>query len=175
MTPREKERMRVAFSEGKITVLVTTTVIEVGVDVPEATTMIIFHAERFGLAQLHQLRGRVGRGQGESVCVLVASEGLGPQGRRRLELLASTEDGFVLAEEDLKTRGMGDLQGLRQHGDLPLKLLNPLSDSALVDAARARAESVLQGDPLLRRSEHRPLAAWLDRLGSRNPFWSSTG
>jgi ATP-dependent DNA helicase RecG len=109
------------------------------------------------------------------VCVLVGSSGLGPQGRHRLELVASTEDGFALAEEDLKTRGMGDLQGIRQHGEMPLKLLNPLSDSALVEAARAHAEAVLQADPLLRRREHRPLAAWLDHLGSRNPFWSSTG
>ncbi len=175
MAAREKERIRKAFSSGELDVLVATTVVEVGVDVPEATLMVIHHAERFGLAQLHQLRGRVGRGERESWCVLVASPEIGEAGSRRLKLLASCDDGFELAEADLRERGMGDLSGLRQHGLAPFRVLNPLRDGALVESARARAEAVLSTDPQLTLPIHRSLSQWLDHLGSRNPFWSATG
>jgi ATP-dependent DNA helicase RecG len=175
MPAREKEHIREAFSEGSLDVLVATTVVEVGVDVPEATVMVVHHAERFGLAQLHQLRGRVGRGARKSWCVLVASREIGEAGSRRLKLLATCHDGFQLAEADLKERGMGDLLGLRQHGLAPFRVLNPLSDGVLVEAARDRAERVLQEDPELRFPAHRSLSLWLDHLGSRNPFWSATG
>ncbi|HKI83066.1 MAG TPA: ATP-dependent DNA helicase RecG [Candidatus Krumholzibacteria bacterium] len=175
MAAREKERIRKAFSTGELDVLVATTVVEVGVDVPEATLMVIHHAERFGLAQLHQLRGRVGRGERDSWCVLVASGEIGEAGSRRLKLLARCDDGFELAEADLRERGMGDLTGLRQHGLAPFRVLNPLSDGALVETARARAEAVLSTDPKLTLPLHRSLSRWLDHLGSRNPFWSATG
>ncbi len=175
MKPREKEEIRRAFQRGRLRILVTTTVIEVGVDVPEATLMIVHHAERFGLAQLHQLRGRVGRGDEPSWCVLVASRGIGQPARRRLDLLTRCDDGFRLAEEDLRERGMGELLGMRQHGEVPFQALHPLQDTELVEAARSRAEAVLHSDPRLERTEHRSLARWLDHLGGRHPFWSATG
>ena len=175
MKAREKETIRRQFQEGTLQVLVTTTVIEVGVDVPEATLMVVHHAERFGLAQLHQLRGRVGRGGEQSWCILAASRGVSSVARRRIELLAQTDDGFQLAEADLRERGMGELLGLRQHGQTPLRVLNPLQDASLVEAARTLAERLLASDPLLKKPRHRPLAQWLDHLGTRNPFWSATG
>jgi len=175
MKATEKEAIRRDFQEGRLQVLVTTTVIEVGVDVPEATLMIVHHAERFGLAQLHQLRGRVGRGGDQSWCVLVAGRDASAGARRRLQLLVECDDGFRLAEEDLKERGMGELLGLRQHGDIPFRVLHPLRDAALVESARTLSERILEKDPHLRLPAHRALATWLDHLGTRHPFWSATG
>src|SRR5437660_9164992 len=112
----EKERVMREFQQGKIEILVATTVIEVGVDVPEATVMVIEHADRFGLAQLHQLRGRIGRGAERSTCLLLYKNPLGPTAKARLNIMRETEDGFRIAEEDLKLRGEGDVLGTRQSG-----------------------------------------------------------
>ena len=149
----ERDRMMQRFREGKIAVLVATTVIEVGIDVPNATVMVIDHPERFGLAQLHQLRGRVGRGSGDSYCILLAGDRM-PD---RLKRFAATEDGFEIAELDLEERRMGDLLGARQAGDFELRHARLPADSALLERARALARRMLDQDPLLERREHQPL------------------
>jgi len=141
----EKENVMEGFRRGKIQVLVSTTVIEVGVDVPNATTMVIKHAERFGLAQLHQLRGRIGRGQEKSRCVLVAPKELTEDARERLETMVRTANGFEIAEIDLKLRGPGEFFGTRQHGELGFHLANPLRDRELLDWARREAFALVAG------------------------------
>lgn len=175
LSSRDKQAISERFESGELDVVVATTVIEVGMDVPEATLMIVHSAERFGLAQLHQLRGRVGRGGAQATCVLVQGPGVGQLGRDRLRLMTSTNDGFALAEEDLRARGMGELYGTRQHGDLPFKLLHPLQDEAILRAARETAREILANDPELSDPSHRSLRSWLDSLGARSPFWSAAG
>jgi ATP-dependent DNA helicase RecG len=147
---REKQRevMR-AFVAGELHVLVATTVIEVGVDVPNATLMVIENAERFGLTQLHQLRGRVGRGPHRSVCVLIPGPAAGRLARRRLDVLAATDDGFEIAEQDLELRGPGDAWGTRQSGLPNLKLADPARDRALLEAAAGAARALVERDALL--------------------------
>jgi ATP-dependent DNA helicase RecG len=139
------------FARGEAQMLVATTVIEVGVDVPEATVMVIEHAERFGLAQLHQLRGRVGRGAARSYCMLLYDEAVGRTARDRLAILRDTEDGFVIADEDFRLRGAGEALGTRQSGHEMARL--PLDDAAaqdrLVAIAHADAEALLTRDPAL--------------------------
>jgi ATP-dependent DNA helicase RecG len=135
----EKEQVMGAFARGELDVLVATTVIEVGVDVPNATVMVIEHAERFGLAQLHQLRGRVGRGAHRSRCLLVAHGRVSPEARARLEVLVRTGDGFVVAERDLELRGPGDVFGTRQWGLPRFRAADLLRDRELMEAARAEA------------------------------------
>src|SRR5205823_6619561 len=139
------------FRDGKIQVLVATTVIEVGIDVANATVMVIEHPERFGLSQLHQLRGRVGRGAAESFCILLGD--LSPEVRDRLELFTRTDDGFEIARADLRLRGMGDLFGERQSGVPTFRVADPLRDEALLERARAAAEQLLARDPDLAASE----------------------
>jgi ATP-dependent DNA helicase RecG len=175
MKPDEKERVAAEFGRGELDALVATTVIEVGIDIPEASLMVIHHAERFGLSQLHQLRGRVGRGSQSSRCILAVSPGVAPPALRRLRELAATSDGFRVAELDLRERGMGDLHGLRQHGDLPFRLLNPLEDALLVEQARDLATAILEQDPELQEAAHRATADWLAQMGRRNPVWSAAG
>jgi ATP-dependent DNA helicase RecG len=143
----EKDEAMRAFKEGETRVLVATTVIEVGVDVPDATIMVIEHAERFGLAQLHQLRGRVGRGSKPSSCVLLYKEPLGETAKRRLSVMRETEDGFVIAEEDLKLRGEGELLGTRQSGTPGFQVARIEFHADLLEAARDDARLVLSRDP----------------------------
>ena len=150
----EKEEIMQRFRRGEIQALVATTVIEVGVDVPNATVMVIEHAERFGLAQLHQLRGRIGRGAEKSHCILVASEPLTEEARQRLDALAGTTDGFQLAELDLKLRGPGEFFGTRQHGVRGFAIANPLRDAELLGLARREAFALVETPeqlPALRR------------------------
>ncbi|MCP8939378.1 ATP-dependent DNA helicase RecG [Alsobacter sp. SYSU M60028] len=147
MKGKEKDAAMGAFARGETTILVATTVIEVGVDVPEATVMVIEHAERFGLAQLHQLRGRVGRGSGRSTCLLLYKSGLGETARARIDTMRRTEDGFEIAEEDLKLRGEGDVLGTRQSGMPGFKLAIPDMHGELLQAARDDARLVLERDP----------------------------
>jgi ATP-dependent DNA helicase RecG len=128
------------FYDGKINILVSTTVVEVGVNVPNATVMVIENAERFGLAQLHQLRGRVGRGDTQSYCFLVSES----RYRARLNILCETEDGFKIAEEDLKLRGPGELLGLRQHGAAELKLTDLIQDGKLVEKAYELLQKIIK-------------------------------
>ena len=144
-----------AFAAGRANILVSTTVIEVGVDVPNASVMVIESAERFGLSQLHQLRGRVGRGSDKSYCILVKGQKVSKESQKRLELLCATENGFELAEEDMKMRGPGDLEGTQQSG-LPINLAiaSLARDGALLAEARTYAEQVLERDPLLERPEN---------------------
>ncbi len=148
MKPEEKDATMSAFREGGIDVLVSTTVIEVGVDVPNANIMLIYDAERFGLAQLHQLRGRVGRGEYKSYCIL-ATNSKEDHALEKLQILSRTEDGFALAEEDLKLRGPGEILGTAQSGAGELKFIEFLGDTKLVRVAREKAESVLKSDPQL--------------------------
>ena len=138
-----------AFADGSVDILVATTVIEVGVDVPDATIMIIEHAERFGLAQLHQLRGRIGRGSGKSTCILMFVGNLTQTARKRLEILRETEDGFVIAEEDLRLRGAGELLGTRQSGLPKFRLADLAMHADLIATARDDAKLVLEMDPEL--------------------------
>jgi ATP-dependent DNA helicase RecG len=161
MRPEEKDRAMQAFQAGETRVLVATTVIEVGVDVPEATIMVIEHAERFGLAQLHQLRGRVGRGTAASSCLLVYKAPLGETARARLEILRSTEDGFVIAEEDLKLRGGGEVLGTRQSGLPGFRLARLDLHADLLATARDDARLILARDPDLSSPRGRALRVLL--------------
>ena len=151
----EKDAVMRAFLAREIDVLVATTVIEVGIDVPNATVMLIEHPERFGLSQLHQLRGRVGRGAGDSYCILLGD--VSPESAERLDVFVSTEDGFEIARADMRLRGMGDLFGERQSGLPSFRVADPLRDEAMIPVARVAAEKLLQADPTLSRPEHQPL------------------
>jgi ATP-dependent DNA helicase RecG len=154
---KDKDRVMAAFAAGALSILVSTTVIEVGVDVPNASIMIIEHAERFGLAQLHQLRGRVGRGAKESSCILLYRQPLSEAARARLNVMRRTEDGFVIAEEDLKLRGGGEMLGTRQSG-LPLFRIASLPEhQGLLEAARDQARLTLSRDPELKGQDAEPL------------------
>jgi ATP-dependent DNA helicase RecG len=156
-----------SFLEGGLRVLVSTTVIEVGVDNPRATIMVVEQAERFGLAQLHQLRGRVGRGADKSWCVLVAGKALSNEGRERLETMAATQDGFVIAEADLRMRGTGDFFGTRQSGLPEFRIADLLRDTELLIQARDAAFQLVEEDPGLSQApvlrEHL-LTTYADRL-----------
>ena len=157
LKPETRDRVMRRFRDGEVQVLVATTVIEVGVDVPNATVMIVEHAERFGLAQLHQLRGRVGRGTGRrSLCVFIA-EPTTEDAERRMNAIASTNDGFKIAELDLEIRGMGDFFGTRQHGAPPLRIATIPEDMDLLQLARRDAAGLVEADPALNDPEHQLL------------------
>ena len=167
MKGREKEAVMGAFARGEISVLVSTTVIEVGVDVPRATLMVIENAERFGLSQLHQLRGRVGRGSAASYCILV-TESKGETARERLRALAATNDGFLIAEEDLRLRGPGDFFGARQHGLPQLRIASLAGDMRVLSQAQEAARVLLEEDPQLKAPRHGPLRERVWRLFEEN-------
>ena len=148
MKPADKEAAMNLFKEGKTHILVSTTVIEVGVNVPNASVMVIENAERFGLAQLHQLRGRVGRGAEQSYCILMTKDKLSETSYRRMRIMVDSTDGFVIAEEDMKLRGPGDLEGTAQSGmPFDLKIANIVKDKELLEIAREAAKDVLDNDP----------------------------
>ena len=155
MKPQDKEESMRQFKEHEADILVATSVIEVGVDVPNATVMVIESAERFGLSQLHQLRGRVGRGGGESFCILMSGEKLSREARQRLQAMCQTTDGFRLAELDMKLRGAGDINGTQQSGmAFDLKIANPTLDSTLLQSAREAAITILEQDAKLEKPEN---------------------
>jgi ATP-dependent DNA helicase RecG len=154
-----------AFRDGATRILVATTVVEVGVDVPDATIMVIEHAERFGLAQLHQLRGRVGRGAGQSSCVLLYKNPLGDTAKARLKVMRDTEDGFVIAEEDLRLRGEGELLGTRQSGMPGFQVARLELHGDLLQTARDDARLVLNNDPELETSRGKALRNLLYLFG----------
>ena len=162
MASGDKERAMADFRSGKAPILVSTAVVEVGVDVPNATVMLIEGADRFGLSQLHQFRGRVGRAEHQSFCYLL-SESDGEAARKRLTLMERMNDGFDLAEADLEMRGPGEYFGTRQSG-LPDLRVAKLTDHALLLQARNYAERILERDPNLRAPEHQPLARRAGRL-----------
>ncbi len=165
MKAKEKDACMQLFASGQAHILLATTVIEVGVNVPNATVMVIESANRFGLSQLHQLRGRVGRGAEQSYCILVTGTQLGSEARRRIDIMVETNDGFVIAEEDMRLRGFGELEGTRQSGKLlSLRIANPARDSALVLYTRNMAEYILAEDPHLELPKHQVLRRRLSEL-----------
>ena len=147
MKAPERDQVMARFLAGEVRVLVATTVVEVGVDVPDATIMVIEHAERFGLAQLHQLRGRVGRGERPSVCLLLYKAPLGAVARERLAIMRDTEDGFRIAEEDLRLRGGGEVLGTRQSGQPGFRIASLDAHADLMEIARDDARIVVETDP----------------------------
>ena len=158
-----------AFAAGQLHILVSTTVVEVGVDVPNATVMVVEDADRFGLSQLHQLRGRVGRGAHKSWCVLVNSaKTKNEEARQRLRAMCATNDGFRISEEDLRLRGPGDFFGSRQHGLPEMHIADLGGDLRVMQAAQEAAEELLRADPELEVPEHAALRAQVERLFAEN-------
>jgi ATP-dependent DNA helicase RecG len=164
MNADEKEREMQKFVQGKSQIMLATTVIEVGIDVPNASVMVIENAERFGLSQLHQLRGRVGRGASQSYCILLSDVKLTAESRKRLEAMVTTSNGFEIAEYDLKLRGPGDLAGTKQSGMINFKLINILKDERIITAARNLAKAILEKDPTLAHPENIILRTQLEYL-----------
>ena len=162
MKQQEKDEIMEAFGKNEIQILVSTTVIEVGIDVPNATVIMIENAERFGLAQLHQLRGRVGRGKYQSYCIFMTAS-KAKETKERLDILNHSNDGFFIAGEDLRLRGPGDLFGIRQSGIMNFKLGDVFQDSVILRQAAEAAGGILREDPELRSPENRKLSAALER------------
>jgi ATP-dependent DNA helicase RecG len=157
MKREEKENIMADFKGRRLQILVSTIVIEVGIDVPNASVMIIEHAERFGLSQLHQLRGRVGRGPDPSLCLLIARDRMTQEAERRLRVMEETTDGFKIAEEDLTIRGPGDLLGTQQSGLPDFRVANFFRDFSLLNEARQEALAIIAADPLLSKKEYQLL------------------
>lgn len=171
MKPAEKEAEMARFKNKQADILVATTVIEVGVNVPNATVMVIENADRFGLAQLHQLRGRVGRGAEQSFCVLITGDKLSKNAQRRIKTMTMTNDGFEIAKVDMEIRGFGDMDGTRQSGEMDLKLADIIADENILIQARLCAEQIVEDDPLLMKEEHYGLRAELAQKPHRS-IWS---
>lgn len=173
MKPEEKDEAMQSFSSGEAQLLLATTVIEVGVNVPNASVMVIEGANRFGLSQLHQLRGRVGRGASQSYCILVTGNELGEEAKRRIAIMVETNDGFEIAEEDMRLRGFGEIDGTRQSGQqLSLRIANPALDGAMVQYTRELAESILTEDPELSLPKNSLLRHRLQEIYYERPNWS---
>ena len=168
--PAAKEAEMQRFARGETQILMATTVIEVGVNVPNASIMIMENAERFGLAQLHQLRGRVGRGGGDAYCILMTGFKLSSDGRIRMQTMVETTDGFKISEADLKLRGPGNIEGTQQSGVLNLKLANIIQDGDILRAARSIAQGILEEDPLLKAPKNAPLLRQLQLSQKKHGF-----
>ncbi|MGN0281771.1 MAG: ATP-dependent DNA helicase RecG [Prevotella sp.] len=172
--PKEKEEEMQRFASGETQILVATTVIEVGVNVPNASVMVILEAQRFGLSQLHQLRGRVGRGADQSYCILVTCYQLSADTRKRIDIMCDTNDGFKIAEADLKLRGPGDLEGTQQSGmAFDLKIADIARDGQLVQMARDEAQAIIDADPMLQSADNAILVHRLLELRKTNVNWSA--
>jgi ATP-dependent DNA helicase RecG len=171
MKPEDKDYEMKRFVEGKTDIMVSTTVIEVGVDVSNASVMVIENAERFGLSQLHQLRGRVGRGAEQAYCILMSGNKLSAEGRKRLEIMVQTNDGFEISEADLRLRGPGDIQGTRQSGLLDFKIANLVKDGELIAKTRQVAEHILNKDPDLSSVENKMLKQELRKILKGKPHF----
>ena len=163
MKPKEKDEIMSRYKDGEINVLISTTVIEVGVDVPNATMMVIENAERFGLAQLHQLRGRVGRGKFKSYCIL-KYEGNSDIIRERMSIMQKSSDGFVISEKDLELRGPGEFFGTKQHGIPEFKIANLITDIKILKVAQTAANKLLDEDPFLEKDENQGIKNKIDNL-----------
>jgi ATP-dependent DNA helicase RecG len=174
MTPATKEASMKLFKDGIAHILIATTVIEVGVDIPNATVMVIESTERFGLSQLHQLRGRVGRGADQSYCILMSSDKLSRDAAKRIEVMISTSDGFEIAETDLQLRGPGDIEGTSQSGiPFDLKIADLGKDGQLIEYVRHIADEILNSDPLLENNQNAVFRSELRRLFSQKQSWSN--
>ena len=172
MKPADKDYEMQRFAKGETQIMVATTVIEVGVNVPNASVMVIESAERFGLSQLHQLRGRVGRGAEQSYCILMTSHKLSNDSKTRLETMVSTNDGFEIAEVDLKLRGPGDIMGTQQSGVLNLKIANIIKDKAILQSARYYAKKLLQEDPKLALPKNKAVLETYRQLSKFKNIWN---
>lgn len=166
MKAAEKEEIMQRFKAGELQVLISTTVIEVGVDVPNANLMIIENAERFGLSQLHQLRGRVGRGDAQSYCILM-NQGSGEVAKKRMQVMCASNDGFLISQEDLKLRGPGDFFGVRQHGLPSMRIANLFTDAQILKTAQEAAKQLIKKDPELMQEENECIKAQIKRLSER--------
>ena len=166
MKPKEKDEIMTKFKNGEIDILISTTVIEVGVDVPNANIMVIENAERFGLATLHQLRGRVGRGNFKSYCIL-KYKGKSELTKQRMDIMVKTNDGFVISEKDLELRGSGEFFGTRQHGLPELKIANLFSDMELLKRVQSVAVAIMEDDPELKKTENSVLKNMVDKKFSK--------
>ena len=175
MKPADKDLEMKRFADGKSHIMVATTVIEVGVNVPNASVMIIENTERFGLSQLHQLRGRVGRGGEQSYCILMSGFKLSEYGKARIKIMTDTNDGFKIAEEDLKLRGPGDIEGTRQSGDLEFRLFDAMEDQTYLDTGRKLAMAILKKDPLLENELNAILKQYLLHLNQGFKDWGRIG
>ena len=174
MKPAEKDAEMQKFVSGETQILVATTVIEVGVNVPNASVMVILDAQRFGLSQLHQLRGRVGRGADQSYCILVTTYKLSDITRKRIDIMCDTNDGFRIAEADLKLRGPGDLEGTQQSGiAFDLKIADIARDGQLVALAREEAQKIIEADPTCTSDEYAMLWRRLRQLRDTNINWAA--
>ena len=167
----QKETNMQRFVNGDTQIMVSTTVIEVGVNVPNATVMVIESAEKFGLSQLHQLRGRVGRGAHKSYCILLTAPGIGMEARERIKIMTATNNGFEIAEKDLELRGPGEIEGTRQSGVLNLRLADLVKDRPILDAAKKIADQLIEEDPELESAENLRLKYYLVSLQGKTP-WS---
>ena len=171
MNNEDKEYEMQRFIENKTQILVSTTVIEVGVDIPNATVMIIESAERFGLSQLHQLRGRVGRGKHESYCFLITGHKKTKESKIRMETMEKTNDGFIIAEKDLELRGPGNIMGTQQSGEMPLKITNLVSDSALIIKIRKLVEKIMSKDPKLENANNLLILKNVKMIIEKKDIW----
>jgi ATP-dependent DNA helicase RecG len=171
MKPQDKDFEMQRFVRAETKIMVATTVIEVGVNVPNASVMVIENAEKFGLAQLHQLRGRVGRGAEQSYCILMTDFKLSKEAKLRIETMVRTNNGFEIADVDLRLRGPGDLEGTQQSGVLDLRLADISRDQKILQAARETAAEILAQDPELSRPEHLPTRQQLQRQRKQQKGW----
>ena len=172
MSAADKEYEMQRFASGKTNIMVATTVIEVGVDVPNASVMIIESAERFGLSQLHQLRGRVGRGAEQSYCILVTGYKLSDDSKVRMKTMVDTNDGFQIAEVDLKLRGPGDLMGKQQSGVLNLRIADIVKDGVILQEARKQALLLMKTDPELKSKDNKPIRSTFEQVMRFKNIWS---
>src|SRR5690606_22772618 len=172
MKAADKDYEMQRFVKGETQIMVATTVIEVGVNVPNASVMIIESAERFGLSQLHQLRGRVGRGADQSYCILMTGHKLSNDSKTRLETMVKTNDGFEIAEVELKLRGPGDIMGTQQSGVLNLKIANIVKDKDILRHARYCAQKILKEDPSLSHSKNKVLLETYQQLSKFKNIWN---
>lgn len=173
-TAEQKETNMQRFFKADTQILVGTTVIEVGVNVPNASVMVIESAEKFGLSQLHQLRGRVGRGADKSYCILLTGNKLSNDARERMKIMVGTNDGFKIAEKDLELRGPGEMEGTRQSGTLDFKLASIVDDKAMLEVARTTVEQILEKDPELQSPENLPVNNHLLHQKAKTR-WSKVG
>ena len=172
MKSEDKDFEMNRFLKKETQIMVATTVIEVGVNVPNASVMVIESSERFGLSQLHQLRGRVGRGAEQSYCILMSGQKISNEGQERLKTMVRTNDGFEIAEADLKLRGPGDMMGTKQSGVLDLKIADIIKDNAILQYARQIAINILNDDPKLEKNKNKTILKKYNNIGNNQLEWS---